>query len=131
MLPAAAGASAPKPLLNPPPVFAVDEKLNPEAEPNPEVTAGLSEVGAVKEKVEANGVEVTAGEEPNPEGGCVVAAKALLKPVGAEVVAGKPKPPLGAEKPKLLVCTGAGAPKPALSEILQYRHGFNYLMLHI
>lgn len=104
VLPAAAGASAPKPLLNPPPVFAVDEKLNPEAEPNPDVTAGLSEIGAVKEKVEAKGAEVTAEEEPNPEGSCVGAATAL------------PKPPPAVAKLKLLACTGAGAPKPAWSE---------------
>lgn len=111
-----AGASVPKPLLNPPPVFVVDEKLNPEAEPNPEVAAGLSEVRAAKEKLETEGAEVTADEEPNPEGGCVGAVRGLPKPVGAEGVAEEPNPPLGAVKPKLLVCTGAGVPKPAWSE---------------
>lgn len=114
MLPVGAGASDPKPLLSPPPLFVVDEKLNPEAEPNPDVAAGLSEVGTAKEKAEAEGGEVTVEEEPNPEGGCVGAVRALPKPVGAE--GADPKPPLGAAKPKPLVCAGAGAPKPVWSE---------------
>lgn len=60
-----AGVSAPKPLPNPVPLFAVEEKLKPEAEPNPEVAAGLLVVGAANEKFEDEGV---AGE-PNPDGG--------------------------------------------------------------
>lgn len=110
--PVAAGASVPKPLPNPPPVFAVEEKLNPKPEPNPEVAAGLLVAGAAKEKVEAEGAE----EESNPEGGCVGAAIALPKPVEDVGAAEEPNPPLAAEKLKLLAGTGAGAPKPSWSE---------------
>lgn len=114
LLPAASGALVPNPLPNAPPVLAVEVKLNPEAEPNPEVGAGLLEDGAAKENVEAEGAEVTAEEEPNPDGGCVGAARAP-KPVGADGPAEEPNPPLEAAKLKLLACTGAGAgaPKPA------------------
>ncbi|TNN88095.1 hypothetical protein EYF80_001676 [Liparis tanakae] len=97
--PTEAGTAAPKPLPNPPPVaFCVEGKLNPEAEPNPEVAAGLLVDGAAKEKEEAFGAEEAAVEEPNPEGGCVGAAKALPKPGAAR----EPNPPLGAAKLKVL-----------------------------
>lgn len=119
-LPAAAGASAPKPLPNPPPVFNVEE--NPEAVPNPEVAAGLSVVGAAKEKEEAERAEEAAVEEPNPEGGCVGAAKALPKPVEDGAVE-EPNPPLGAAKLKVLAWAGAGAPKPIWSEIFRINTG--------
>ena len=106
-LPAGADAVDPKPLPNPPPVLlAVEVKLNPEAEPNPEGAAGVLEVGALKEKEDAV-------EEPNPEGGCVGAAEVLPKPVedgaaGAE----EPNPPPAEAKLKELAWAGAGAPKP-------------------
>lgn len=104
---AAAGAGAPKPLPNPAPVFDVEEKVNSEAEPNPEVAAGLSAVGAAKEKVDG---EVA----PNPEGGCVGAAKALPNPVEEGGAAEDPNPPPGAAK--LKESAAAGAPKPTWSE---------------
>lgn len=115
LLPAEAGASAPKPLPNPPPLFAVEEKLNPEAEPNPEA-AGLLVVGYAKEKLED---EVAAAEEePNPEGGCVgAAAGALPKPVEDDGAAEEPNPPVGAAKLKLLASAGAGAPNPLLPKL--------------
>ena len=106
-LSAAAGAAAPKPLPNPAPVFDVEEKVNSEAEPNPEVSAGLSVVGAAKEKVDG---EVA----PNPEGGCVGAAKVLPNPVEEGGAAEDPNPPLGAAK--LKESAAAGAPKPTWSE---------------
>lgn len=109
LLPAAAGASTPKPLPNPPPVFAVEEKLNPEAEPNPEA-AGLLVVGHAKEKLEDEGASEAAEEEPNPEGGCVGAAVALPKPVEDDGAAEEPNPPVEAAKLKLLA--SAGAPNP-------------------
>ena len=110
-LPAAADVAVPKPLPNPPPVFAVEEKLNPEAEPNPEAAAGLSAVGAAKENVEADGAE----EEPNPEVGCVGAAMALPNPAEDAGAAEEANPPPAAAKPKVAACTGA--PKPTSSEI--------------
>lgn len=109
LFPAAAGAAVPKPLPNPPAVFAAMEKLNPEAEPNPEVPADVSEVGALKEKEDA---EEGAEEEPNPEGGCAGAAEALPKPVEDDGAIAEPNPPLEALKLKVLAWTGAGAPKP-------------------
>lgn len=93
-------------------LFAVEEKLNPEAEPNPEAAAGLLVLEAAKENSEAEGAE----EEPNPEGGCVGAAMALPKPVEDDGAAEEPNPPLGAAKLKLLACPCAGAPKPTWSE---------------
>lgn len=112
-LPAAdAGAAAAKPLPNPPPVLAVEEKLNPAAEPNPDVAAGVLEVAELKEKEEGERAEGTAGEEPNPEAGCVGAAGALPKPVEDDGAAEDPNPPLGAAKLKVLAWAGAGAPKP-------------------
>lgn len=105
-LPAGAGAVAPKPLPKPPPVlFVVEEKLNPEAEPNPEGAAAVLEVGALKEKEDA-------AEEPNPEEGCVGAAEALPKPVEEGGAAEEPNPPPAEAKLKELAWAGAGAPKP-------------------
>lgn len=75
-------------------MLAGEEKLNPEADPNPEAAAGFG----VKEKFEAEGAE------PNPEGGCVGAAKMLLKPVEEDCVAAEPNP---------LAWMGAGAPQSA------------------
>jgi len=116
--PTEAGAAAPKPFPNPPPVaFCVEVKLNPEAEPNPEVAAGLLVDGASKEKEEAFGAEEAAAEEPNPEGGCVGAAEALPKPGAAR----EPNPPLGAAKLKVLDAAGAGASKPRCPERLRIR----------
>lgn len=117
LLPVAAGASAPKPAPNPPPVLGVEEKLNPEAEPNPAVAAGVLVVGAPKEKEEAERAEEAAEEEPNPDGGCVGAAKALPKPVEDGGAAEEPNPPLGAAKLKVLASAGAGAPKPTVRKI--------------
>lgn len=93
---------------NPPPVFAV-EKLNPEADPNPEAAAGLSVDAAAKEKLEAAGVEEGADEPPNPEGGCVGAAKVLPKPEeDDDGAAEEPKP---ADEAKLKPLAWTGAPK--------------------
>lgn len=106
-------AVPPKALPNPPPVVAVVvEKLNPEADPNPEdaVGGGLSALGAANEKDEADGTE----EEPNPDGGCVGAVIRLPNPVESEDVEEEPNPELRAGKPK--VTDWAGAPKPAWSE---------------
>lgn len=116
--PAAAGAAtAPnpplvcekelKPLAIPPPVPAVEEKLNPEAEPNPEEAAGLLAFSAVKEKFE--GLEA---EDPNAEGGCAEYDESLPKPV-EDVGAEEPNPVCWDVKLKLLAWTGAAAPKPA------------------
>lgn len=109
LLPGAAGVSAPKPLPNPPPAFAVEEKLNPEAEPNPEVAAGVLEVAAPKEKDAAERAEE---EEPNPVGGWAGAVEALPKPVEDDGAAEESNPPLPAAKLKALAWAGAGAPKP-------------------
>lgn len=92
-------------------MFAVEEKLNPEAEPNPEA-AGLLVAGYPKEKLEAEGAVEAVEEEPNPEGGCVGAAVALPKPVGAAAAAGEPNPLDGAAKLKLVASAGGGAPNP-------------------
>lgn len=92
---------------NPPPVFAVEEKLNPEADPNPDGAAGLSVEAAAKEKLEAAAVEEGADEPPNPEGGCVGAAKVLPKP-DDDGAAEEPKP---ADEAKLKLLAWAGAPK--------------------
>lgn len=108
--PAVPGAAALKQDTNSPPVFAVEEKLNPEAEPNPEGAAGLSAFGAANEKVEAESVE----EDPSPDGGWVGAAKALPKPAGDDDddgTAEEPNPE--AVKLKLLAWAGAGTPKSA------------------
>ena len=105
-------AGAVKPLPNPPPV---EEKLKPEAAPNPAEAAGLSEVGAAKGKVEAEGAE----DDPNPPGGCVGGAKALPKPVVDDddgAAAEEPNPVCEGVKLKLPAWAGAGAPKPVRSE---------------
>lgn len=108
--PAVPGAPVPKPVPNPPPVFPMEEKLNAEAEPNPEEAAGLSAFGAAKEKAEAERAE----EDPNPDGGCVGAAKALPKPAEED----DDDDDDGAAKLKLLAWRAAGAPKPDWSEKL-------------
>lgn len=105
--PAVPGAPVPKPVPKPPPVFAV-EKLNAEAETNPDEAAGLSTFGAAKENVEAESVE----EDPNPGGGCVGAAKVLPKPAEDD------DDDDGAAKLKLLAWAAVGAPKPDWSEKL-------------
>lgn len=97
-------------------MFPVEEKLNPEAEPKPVVPAGVLEVPAAKEKEEEETAEEAAEEEPNPEGGCVGAAKVLPKPAVDDGVAEEPNPLLGEAKLKVLAWAGAGAPKPAWSE---------------
>lgn len=108
LLPAATGTLAPKPLPNPPPpVFAVEEKLKPEAETNPEVAAGVLEVGALKEKEEAERAEGAAEEEPNPRGGCVGPTEALPKLVEDDGAAEEPNALLPAAKLKVLAWTGA------------------------
>lgn len=99
------------PLPNPPPLFAVEEKLNPEAEPNPEEAAGALEVAALKEKEAAEGAEEAADEEePNPEGGCVGTTEALPKPVEDDGAAVEPKPL--PEVVKLNALAWTGAPNP-------------------
>lgn len=126
LFPATAGAAAgaaPKPLPNPPAVFAAVEKLNPEAEPNPEVAADVLEVGALKENEEAERAGEAAEEEPNPEGGCTGAAEALPKPVEDDGATEEPNPPLAAAKLKVLAWAGAGAPKPTWSERFQMNRG--------
>lgn len=109
LLPVVAGAPTPKPLP------AVEEKLNPEADPNPEAGADLSVVLEAKEKLEAEGAEEDAAL--NPEGGCVGAAKMLPKPVEDDCVAAEPNPLFEAEKLKPLAWAGAGAPKPLLPKL--------------
>lgn len=122
-LPPVCDAPAPKTLPNPPPgalAVAVEEKLNPAAEPNAEVAGALSADGAAKENPAAEGAEEEAatGAPPNPVGGCVGAAMALPNPVEAAGVAvGAPNPPLGAAKLKLLACAGADDPKPPLPKL--------------
>lgn len=115
--PAVVDSLAAKPLPNPPPppLFAVEEKLNPEAEPNPEEAAGALEVGALKEKEAAEGAEEAADEEePNPEGGCVGTTEALPKPVEDDGAAVEPNPLL--EVVKLNVLAWTGAPNPTGTE---------------
>lgn len=116
LLPVAAGAAAPKPLPTPP-VVAVEEKLNPEAEPNPEGAAGVLVVGPLKEKEEAEIAEEAAEGAPNPVGGCVGAAGTLPNPVVDDGAAEEPNPLLGAAKLKVLAWTGAGAPKPLFPKL--------------
>ena len=99
--------------------MAVEEKLNPEAEPpNPEVAGALvaSATGAANENPEAEGAD-EAGKEPKPDGGggATAAAAATPNPVGAAWVADDPNSALGAAKLKPLALLGwgwAGAPKP-------------------
>lgn len=106
--PAPAGA-APKLLPNPPPAFAAEEeKLNPEADPNPEEAGGLSAAGAANEKEEAEGVEA----DPKPDGGFVGAVKRPPNPVDWEDVDKEPNPVAGAGKLKVWAWAGAGAPNP-------------------
>lgn len=109
LLPAATRALSPKPLPNPPPppVFAVEEKLKPEAEPNPEVAVGALETGALKEKDEAERAEGAAEEEPNPRGGCVGPTEMLPKPAEDDGAAEEPNALLPAAKLKVLAWTGA------------------------
>lgn len=114
LLPVVAGAPTPKLLLAP------VGKLNPEADPNPDAGAGLSVVVEAKEKLEAEGVEEDA--VPNPEGGCVGAAKMSPKPVEDDCVAAEPNPLFEAEKLKPLAWAGADAPKSAGTE------GFRVIM---
>lgn len=109
-LPAAAAAGAapaPKPLPNPPVLCAVAEKLNPEAEPNPDAGACVLEAGVLKEKEEAEGA---AAAEPKSGAGWDGAAAALPKP--AEGARAEPNPPPEEVKLKELAWAGAGAPKP-------------------
>ena len=107
------GAAAPKP----PPLLAVEEKLNPEAEPpNPEVDGALvtSATGAANEKPAAEGAD-EAEKEPKPDGGGVATAAATPNPVGSAWVADEPNSALGTAKLKPLALLGwgwAGAPKP-------------------
>lgn len=98
-------------------MFPVEEKLNPEAEPKPEVLAGVLEFPAAKEKEEAETAEEATEEEPNPEGGCVGAAEVLPKPDVDDVGAEEPNPLFAAAKLKVLAWTGAGAPKPLLPKL--------------
>ena len=117
LLPVAAGTLAPKPLENapppppPPPVLAGQEKLNPEAEPNPEVAADELEVGAAKEK-EAGETAEEAAEEPNPDGGCVGTTGELPKPAEDDGAAEEPNPPPAEVKLNVLAWTGAALPNP-------------------
>lgn len=91
-------------------MVAVEEKLNPDAEPNPEdEAAGLLSFGEAKEKEEACGAAETA-DEPNPEGGCVGADMTLPKPAEDDGAAEEPNPLAGAAKLKLLGWTGAPNP---------------------
>lgn len=104
-------------------MFAVEEKLNPEARPNPEVAAGVLVAGAAKEKEAAERAEDAAEEDPNPEGGCVGAAEALPKPAEDDgASAEEPNPPLGAAKLKVPAWAGAGAPKPTWSKRFPDQH---------
>lgn len=105
LLPDAAGSFAPKPLPNP--------NVKPAAEPNPEEAAGVLEVGAAKEKEEAETADEAAGVEPNPVGGCDGANEEVPKPVEEDGAAEELNPLLEAAKLKVLAWTGAGAPKPA------------------
>lgn len=108
LLPAATGALAPKPLPNPPPpVFAVEEKLKPEAEPNPEAAVGALETGAVKEKEEAERAEGAAEEESNPKQGCVGPTEVLPKPAEDDGAAEEPNALLPTAKLKVLAWAGA------------------------
>lgn len=109
--PGAAGSFAPKPLPNPPPP-PVEEKVKPAAELNPEEAAGVLEVGAAKEKEEAETADEGAGVEPKPAGGCDGANEEVPKPVEEDGAAEEPNPLLEAAKLKVLAWTGAGAPKP-------------------
>lgn len=109
--PGAEGSFAPKPLPNPPPP-PVEEKVKPAAEPNPEEAAGVLEVGAAKEKEEAETADEDAGAEPKPAGGCDGANEEVPKPVEEDGAAEEPNPLLEAAKLKVLAWAGAGAPKP-------------------
>lgn len=96
LLPAAVDALAPKRVPNPLPTeVAAEEKLNPDAEPNPEAAAGVLDVGALKDKDAAETAEGAA--EPNPEGE-------------------EPKPLLPAAKLKVEVWTGVEPPNPTALE---------------
>lgn len=117
-LPAATDSLDPNPLPNAlspdPPVFV--EKLNPDAEPNAEVDAGLFEVGALKEKELAEAAEgapeeepkpdPNPEEEPNPEEGCVGTVGVCPNPDE------EPNPLFPEAKLKVLAWTGAVLPNP-------------------
>lgn len=126
LLPAATGALAPKTLPNPPPpppVFAVEEKLKPEAEPNPEAAVGALETGAAKEKEEAERAEGAAEEESNPKRGCVGPTEALPKAAEDDGAAEEPNALLPTAKLKVLAWTGAWVPNPSGSERFRMKTG--------
>lgn len=99
-----AGAAAAPALPNPPVLLPAEEKLNPDADPNPEDPAGLLVEEEAKEKVEAEG---WAGA-PKPEGVCGVEDPNGAPKTGADV---NPNSGRFSGKPKLPVWAGAGEPK--------------------
>lgn len=121
-LPAAADSLDPNPLPNalPPAPTLFVEKLNPDAEPNAVVDAGVFEVGALKEKELAEAAEGAPEEEPKPEPnpeeepkpdeGCVGTAGVCPNPDE------DPNPLFPGAKLKVLAWTGAVLPNPLLSK---------------
>lgn len=134
LLPAVVDSLAVKPVPNPPPppLFAVEEKLNPEAEPNPEEAAGALEVAALKENEAAEGAEEAADEEePNPEGGCVGTTGALPKPAEEDGAAVEPNPLLEAAKLNVLAWTGAPNPTETESFIKEGQQQWTAMSLNL
>lgn len=100
------------------------EKLNPDAEPNTEADAGVSEVGALKEKELTEASEGPPEDEPkpepNPDGGCVGTTGVCPNPDE------EPNPLLPAAKLKALAWTGAVLPNPKVQE----KKGVNVEYIH-
>lgn len=115
LLPGAVDGLAPKRVPNPLPTEVdAEEKLNPDAEPNPEAAAGVLDVGALKDKDAAETAEGAA--EPNPEGACVGTTDESPKPNEDDGAAEEPKPLLPAAKLKVDAWTGVEPPNPTVSE---------------
>lgn len=106
------------------------EKLNPDAEPNTEADAGVSEAGALKEKELTAASEGPPEDEPkpepnpeevaNPDGGCVGTTGVCPNPDE------EPNPLLPAAKLKALAWTGAVLPNPKV----QGKKGVNVEYIH-
>lgn len=115
-----AGADSLVPNAPPPAPAWFAEKLNPDAEPNTEADAGVSEVGVLKEKELTEAAEgppedepkpePNPEEEPNPDGGCVGTTGVCPNPDEA------PKALLPAAKLKVLAWTGAVLPNPKVQK---------------
>lgn len=106
----------PIPNAPPPTPALLEEKLNPDAEPNPEEDTGAVEAVELKEKELAEAAEdppedeakpeLNPAEEPNPDGGCEGATRPCPNPEE------EPNPLLPAAKLKVLAWTGAVLPNP-------------------